>query len=545
MKKNSVEILLLLIIILIGAFFRFYKLDWGQGLFTHPDEYYIVISANQLSFPDQMNPHFFNYGSFSIYLNYFTKQLSSISLQLSDLNPFLIGRFYSALFSTLTIPLIFLISLTFLNKKYSLLATALVALTPGLIQQAHFLTPESNLIFFIFLSLTFLLYFVKQKRTLFLLLASVSLGLALGIKVSSAVFFLPILLGIFLVTPKSLKSASSQALLISLISRITLSLFIILITLFIIDPYLFLDFQSFLSSFKYESALAMGTIPVFYTRQFINTIPVLFQLEKIYPFSLGPALLIFGILGIFYFIFIIFLIQQTYQNFANAKNWYILLLLIAFLSLFIPNAFLFAKWTRFISPTFPFFAIFSAFLLFKISQLRISKFLPIILNTFPIILTILWALAFFSIYTRDDVRLQTSNWIEQNLTPGTIFLEEGNMVDIPLPANFKRLSLNLYNLDENILTQQKLNEDLKQSDYIILQSRRVFANHQRLPQQFPKTAKVYNDLFSGSSGFTEIKEISSFPQLNLLGWKIEFPDEDMEETWSVFDHPVIRIFKKN
>ena len=537
--KNKTVIFLLALIIIVGAILRFYKLDWGQGLFTHPDEYYIVISANQLSFPDQMNPHFFNYGTFSIYLNYFTKQLLAISPQLSDLNPFLIGRFYSALFSTLTIPLIYLISLTFLNKRYSLLAAALVALTPGLIQQAHFLTPESNLIFFIFLSLTFLLYFVKQRKISFLIFSSISLGFALGIKVSSVVFLIPIFLAIFLVYYKSLTS---------LISLTCLTILTSLLSFFIINPFLFLDFPSFLSSFKYESALAMGSIPVFYTRQFINTIPVLFQLEKILPYALGPALLIFGVMGIFYSS--TFLISQIYQNFAMAKKWYTLLLILtAFFVLFIPNAFLFAKWTRFIASTFPFFAIFSAYLLFQISQLKINKLIPLMLNSLFLILTVLWTLSFFSIYTKDDVRLQTFAWIQQNLSPGTIFIEEGNMVDIPLPQNFKRLALNFYDLDENIITRQKLAEDLEKSDYFIIQSRRVFANHQRLPQDFPKTAQFYNDLFSGKLGFTEIKEINSYPSLEIGSpageWNLEFPDEDAEETWSVFDHPVIRIFQKN
>ncbi|MDO8570414.1 MAG: phospholipid carrier-dependent glycosyltransferase [Candidatus Daviesbacteria bacterium] len=590
--KNKKVIISLTLIMIVGAVLRFYKLDWGQGLFTHPDEYYIVISANQLSFPNQMNPHFFNYGTFSIYLNYFTQQLlqlvtldQQIASSAYNLSPFLIGRFYSALFSTLTIPLIYLISLTFFNKKYSLLAAALVALTPGLIQQAHFLTPESNLIFFIFLSLTFLLYFVKQKKSLFLILSSASLGLALGVKISSAVLFLPILLGIFLASP-----SASWRTIPKIISRIILSLFIILVTLFIIDPYLFLDFSSFLSSFKYESALAIGTIPVFYTRQFINTVPVLFQFEKIYPYALGPALLVFGIAGFLAMCLSIFrqchchpaplsvipglTRDPEYNNLdscpsvlrpsgskdfrRNDKNTTLVFLFIilnsTFLILFLSNAFLFAKWTRFISPTFPFFAIFSAFLLFKISQFKINKYFSLILKDHRIasfayssflILTILWTLSYFSIYLKNDVRLQASNWIAQNLTPGTVFLEEGNMVDIPLPENFKRLSLNFYDLDENILSQQKLKEDLEKSDYFIIQSRRIFANHQRLAEDFPVTANFYNQLFADLLEFTEIKEINSYPQLNLLGWKIDFPDEVAEETWSVFDHPVIRIFQKN
>ena len=123
------------------------------------------------------------------------------------------------------------------------------------------------------------------------------------------------------------------------------------------------------------------------------------------------------------------------------------------------------------------------------------------------------------------------------------------MADIPLSEKFTRLSLNFYDLDENPISQIKLKEYLEKSDYFIIQSRRLFKNHQRLPQEFPQTTKFYNDLFSGKLGFTEIKEINSYPSLEIGSpageWNLEFPDEDAEETWSVFDHPVIRIFQKN
>ena len=69
-------------------------------------------------------------------------------------------------------------------------------------------------------------------------------------------------------------------------------------------------------------------------------------------------------------------------------------------------------------------------------------------------------------------------------------------------------------------------------------------NHQRLPKIFPKTANFYNALFAGKLGFEQIQEFHSYPTLQIANWKAEFPDETAEETWSVFDHPVIRVFKK-
>ena len=39
-------------------------------------------------------------------------------------------------------------------------------------------------------------------------------------------------------------------------------------------------------------------------------------------------------------------------------------------------------------------------------------------------------------------------------------------------------------------------------------------------------------------------EFSSYPGLTLGPFNLVFPDEDAEETFTVFDHPVIRIYKK-
>ena len=91
---------------------------------------------------------------------------------------------------------------------------------------------------------------------------------------------------------------------------------------------------------------------------------------------------------------------------------------------------------------------------------------------------------------------------------------------------------------------QKIVEGFLASDYFLVQSRRIFMNHQKLPKLFPKTANLYDKLFDGELGFAQIKEFHSYPTLSFLGLSVEFSDETAEETWSVFDHPVIRIFKK-
>ncbi len=520
--------LILLAIILIGGFFRFYKLDWGSGLFTHPDEYHIVGAVDQLSFPTQMNPHFFNYGTVVIYLIYFTKIGLNFLLTITNypliLNTFLIGRFYSALFSTITIWLVYKICCLLFEKKWALLAAFLTALTPGLIQQAHFATPESLLTCFIMAAVFFLIKFVQFEKFDDLFAASANLALALGVKIVGLLIAPVLILGIII---KFWRKPKRILLLLSFVFINTLAIF------YLVAPFVFLDFKAWQDSTTYEGSLATGQTLVFYTRQFINTIPVIFQLEKILPFTLGPILEILGLVG---FVMMVVSIAKKF----NLKRF---LLSSAFLLLFVANGLLFAKWTRFIAPTLPFFSIFAVFLLAKIKTFNKSVYQ--ILLILLVSTTLIWSLAFFSIYLKPDVRITASSWLADNTDPSATFLlEGGNMIDIPL-YNVRKTSIDFYSMDENPVTREQIVDGLLTSDYFIIESRRVFMNHLRLPILYPKTYRFYTALLSGSLGFEPIKEFHSFPSLSYLGINLEFPDEDLaEETWSVFDHPVIRIFKK-
>ena len=157
---------------------------------------------------------------------------------------------------------------------------------------------------------------------------------------------------------------------------------------------------------------------------------------------------------------------------------------------------------------------------------------------------IIWTCLFFSIYLRPDIRVTATNWINNNLSSKSILLESGNMLDIPLRGNLKKTSLDFYKLENNLDVQNQLIKELVDSDYFIIQSRRVFLNHMRLGNQYPLTAQFYQLLFDGSLGFKLVKKLDSYPQINIANFNLIIDDEQAEETWSVFDHPVIRIYQK-
>lgn len=205
------------------------------------------------------------------------------------------------------------------------------------------------------------------------------------------------------------------------------------------------------------------------------------------------------------------------------------------------------------APIFAFFPIFAVFFWQKF--LNKTKYSPInqLLNYLITFIAIIPGLLFSSIYFSPDIRFTASAWIYKNIpSDSQILYDTGNVVDIPISrpnylitrfaarrANYSitPISFDFYHLDENTELLPKLLKHLENSDYIIVPSRRIFTNHLRLPRNFPLTAKYYKLLFSGQLGFAPVAKIEPF-------YSKIFKDEQAEETFSVFDHPTVRIYKK-
>ena len=62
----------------------------------------------------------------------------------------------------------------------------------------------------------------------------------------------------------------------------------------------------------------------------------------------------------------------------------------------------------------------------------------------------------------------------------------------------------------------------------------------RIRAQFPATTRYYGALDDGTLGFDLVAKFSSPPQL----FGIEIPDDWAEESLSVYDHPIVRIYRK-
>ncbi len=517
-------------ILLITAWCRFGGITWGLPYHFHPDEWNMAAAVTRLSWADRLNPEFFAYGQLPLYLVFFSAKIYNLlpwlKIAAIDLNEAIFFlRFWSALAGVGTVYLVYLISKHLLNSfSLSLMAALLAGLTPGLIQISHFGTTESLLSFFFLAAVYFSLQILEKPTLKNFLGAAVPLGLALGTKISALVFSAPLLLSAALALFKE-KPAKKK---LAVFPFLSLSLVLALALALAVSPYLILGWRESQRILLYETQVARGIIEVFYTRQFFKTLPVFFQIQKIFPYALGWPIFILGSLGFTSAAALI--IKAVLKRKISNFELQLLTLNFAFLTYFLSQAFLFTKWTRFMAPIFAFFPIFAALplsYLSHLSNLRTKPFLAAITAV-----AILPGLLFSTIYLRPDIRSTASEWILNNIPAGAKILSEtGNVVDIPF-YRLNPISFDFYHLDEDPKLFDQLLNYLQKSDYIFVPSRRIFANHFRLKDQYPKTAKYYELLFSGKLGFTEIKKFQ------LLA------DENAEETWSVFDHPTIRIYQK-
>lgn len=538
-KKNYWLFLLLL----IATSLRLSGLTWAFPYSPHPDEWNIARAVSQLSLADKLNPHFFAYGQFPIYLAFFSAKIYNfipwIHLPAININEAIFFlRFWSAIAGVGTVYLVYLISRRLFITRYSLLIAGLAAFTPGLIQTSHFGTTESLLSFF-FLTIIYFSLMINEKPTVNnFLSAGLFLGLALGTKASALVFIAPFFLVFFFLIIKTRTIKRKLRIILLTIATLTLSLSLALLT----SPYLLLNFQESKRILFYEMQVATGQVEVFYTRQFFNTIPVVFQFSKILPYGLGWPIFILGTFG--FFVSLFFLLKCIFERKRDSLLNSYFLILTSFIVYFLSQAFLFCKWTRFMSPILAFFPIFAGVFLSYLRNLRYLRYLSYLIVVFAL----LPGVFFSSIYFRPDIRFTASEWIYKNIPENSkILYDTGNVMDIPVPyknhqlpiTNYQLLSVSFdfYHLDENPELYDQLIAQLESSNYIIVPSRRIFANHLRLPGKFPLTAKYYTLLFSEKLGFKQIKEFSVFPKL--------LSDENAEETWSVFDHPVIRIYQKS
>lgn len=560
-KKN----LIFIAILLLAVFFRFYNLNWDQNLHLHPDERFLTMVGNTMKHPknlaDYLNPktstfnpsstgfNFFVYGASPLILNKFL----AITLSTDNYNSFTIqGRFLSALVDFLIVFLIYK-TVSLFEKKYKInqsikyLAGFFYSIAVLPIQLSHFFTVDTFLNFFMFASFYFALCYSFKKTLISLILSGAFFGLSLSSKIS-AIFILP--LNLFLITGFILnrkffslyffKNFSLNKSFLNKIKIILLLLILYFLTSYIFlrltDPYLFEDNNFFnpiinsqfinnlraLKSFEGENTLYPPAI------QWISKPPIIFSLFNLSLFGVGLPYFIFIITG-FYFIF------------KKIKKDKLLLISFWIILFFIYQSSQFVKTMRYFIFIYPFLAIFAGFGFYHLVWNR-----NFVYKLTLIFIFLVWPLAFFSIYTKNNSRLKASLWIYKNIENKSLILVEHWDDPLPFPLkdsygkSFSLESLPVFDPDTE-QKWEKMNYLLQKGDYLVLSSNRAWGSISAVPKKYPLMSKFYKNLFEEKLAYKKIKEFASYPSIG----SIDIPDDLAEENFTVFDHPKIIIYKNS
>lgn len=571
------EILVLIGIFLLSLGIRFYGINWDGFQHLHPDERFLSMVIHDIQVPSNffeylntqvspLNPYnykdysFFVYGTFPIFLIKYL--VSIIGLDTYD-QAFIFGRSLTIFIDSINIfSLYFLSKLIFKNqKKLVFLPSLFYCFLVLPIQLSHFFTVDPFLNTFLLLSFTLLCYSTHKFNNL--ILSAVMFGLATSSKIS-AVFFIPIII-LFLLFQKLPKH--------KLFIKGVLIFFYFLISLLIfrlVQPYSFVGFfnpnPDFINSLNLLNTYSQpdGFYPP--SIMWISKIRLLFPLQNIVLWGVGiplSGLLFYGFFGN--------LIKNKFNFFKQLWSQKIICFSFTWIIvLFLYQGSRFVYNLRYFLPIYPFICIAAVWFL---SKLKSYKLLAVTL-----FFHFLWCLLFINIYKFPNTRVAATNWIYRYISPGSVLTAEYWDDALPLSINgqsdvFITKWLKLYD-QESEEKWQKINQDLKESDYLIMSSNRLWASIPKVSSMYPQTTKFYQDLFEEKTDFYKYKEFNSYPGISLpllkkcfyLGYTdypyknfknkffevsnncsapgIYLRDDTAEESFTVYDHPQVLIYKK-
>lgn len=584
--------LVLLFIFIIGLCFRLYGLNWDQGQHLHPDERMIIMVTEKIKIPDltgiknisdkisilfspdsSLNPKFFAYGSFPFYF------LKIIAAAVSFLNPKylsydylnLLGRGISAIFDSLTIIFIYKISqLLFSSTKKSLLASLIYALSIFPIQLSHFYAVDTLLNFFIIFTLYHSLKLYRRFNLTSAISVGFGFGLSLATKISAiALIFslgLSLVVSLFLTLKKQIfgleikffskiaryfkKILHPQFWIVQKRRRLkkivlysSLIALVTIVTFVVCEPFSVFDFSTFWRQINEQQAMTKDAFVFPYTLQYVNTPAYFYQLKNIFLWGFGP---VFGLIAILGIIFSFIKLLQGLFHSGNEKSEGGQLIIFSFFIIYFLIVGNFAvKFMRYCLPLYPIFAIFAANFIISL-PVKFSRIsIPII-----IVSNIFLLLMFLNIYRHPNTRISASDWIGQNIPAGSSLAREHWDDGLPLGYGGYHVSeLALYDSDSNPEKWTTISSQLESADYYIIASNRLYTPLQKLndcanlpiDKCYSTTAEFYQKLFSGRLNYTKIAEFSVYP--SFLGFTVN--DQSADESFTVYDHPRILIFKKN
>lgn len=530
-RKKLIPLLFLIVILGMATFLRVYGLF--HGMHFHPDERGNVMHVMDLSFKD-LNPHFFAYGSFPLYLLFFLKEFLKIfdTFLASYDGLFYIGRIFTAIAGIATILALYILAVRFFNRRVALFAAFFLSFSVLHIQYSHFyavdilLTLEVTLLFITIGSI------YRHGRFRDYCITGILLGIGVATKVSILPILLPIVLGHFFYCHRHRLIWSFQC-----HRKVLLLLIVAALVFAVCQPYTFLDFEKFFHDVRQQSEMVSGKWQPPYTIQYEKTLPYVYQLDQLLSWGMGYPLALAALFGIFSRMVTL---RRRFFHF----EWIILLWFIVY---FLITGSFFVKFLRYLLPLYPVLCLYAAVFFDGLIWGRKgqnARRIGIVFLAFTSIYIVLWSFSFLHIYSEKHPYIQASEWIYDTMTTRHTMIGEhwDDVLPVSVPGKGgkpQQIVLPLYEKD-NLSKLMKMSDALEKADYIVMATKRLYGSIGRVPERYPITWRYYQALLNEKLGFRLIKSFQSYPRL--FGYEIV--DDCADESFSVYDHPKVLIFQK-
>ena len=576
-------IILPVAILIAGAAFRVYNLNWDNGHLLHPDEreIYLVLSGNNqnpaigwpsslsqfLSVRSPLNPHFFAYGSLPFYLLAFLAGVISFLgqhvpflSQWSQLDTYgglpLLGRGLSATLDLFSVGLVFVLARRMYGYWTALLAMALGAFTVLDIQLSHFYAVDTVLLPLVLLTLLAAVTIAQSNARSAYIWGGAACGAALATKTTALLLVIPLAAAAVLAAWSGQEwpstgglaerlrrhyQATGRALNINL--QWLLATYVVAAVVFAIcEPYAILDRQQLVQDISTQSNILVTNNPPFYvpfTDQYAGTVPYLYQLKNLLFWSMGIPLALAAFAGV------LAAVARSVGRRVRADEAVLLLWIVPYF-LFVGR--FFAKFNRYMLPITPLMTILGAALLVWLVRRARGHWrtLAWIALAGVTALSFLYSLAYMNIYEHPNTRVAASRWMFSHIPKGSTLALESSWDDgLPLDeqghtgSEFNSINLQLYDNDDRTKVD-RLSHQLLQADYIVMTSERLIGSIPRRPGAYPITIRYYDLLTRGKLGYRLVAVFQQHPQLG----PFVVHDYPADESFHVYDHPIVRVFKR-
>jgi YYY domain-containing protein len=563
--------LTLLLIVLAALAVRLYALDWDDGADLHPDELFVarivLIDRIKLAWPPEwdslvdparsgLNPRSadpatgefreFAYGALPLWVTDFVAWILSRLTGENWNGPdraYLVGRTISAVLSALTVVPVALLGRMVGGWRVGLLAALFATLAPMSIQLAHFFTTDSWLTFFVALCLLACAAAAESGRLGWFLAAGACLGLAMATKGSVFTLAAPIAVAVAVDLSRRLPVADLRSAMQAAAIRGAGAAATAVAAFFLFEPFALLRPDVYLQSLTTQAEIVSGAFDVPFTRVYVGTTPLLYQLEQFGRWGFGPAAGLLALLGLAPLAWLA--LRGRSPTALVLVGW-----LIAYGAVL---ALAEVKFLRYLEPLAPVFAVGAALALDRFAGWARSigpAWFPRAVVAVPVVLAALWTAAFLSIYAHEHPRVAASHWIYGNVAPGSVVTAE--YWDDALPRGFgPALSPASFGLGTAMLdlyrdlppqeASDAIYDATTDVDYVVQSSQRVEAAIEAAPWRYPVQGRFFDQLARGALGFDLAASFRNPPAIA----GITFDDRDADESFLNYDHPNVAIYERH